>query len=1017
MSDLADDEVIRFYLASKDWRMIGPSTDADTKSEIFKMHMATFQLYHDNGDLFGKPVYDPIHRLGMTPAASSPWGGPQRSRIAIKFKIPDAPHKGMYPRQVILFLPYDSSTAVIDNAFNPSIMVGKYSGFKFGNDAKFAEYDTDIEGKTPPTDSIPLDKFYSELGFGMNLDGKTSNKWKVKQPLPTFHVDAKYPLGGTGVSSITEISPYDYALCNGYNTSDKWWALNFSPMCYADNWAAGDEHEFLLWHMYDMADETLMGGVAESLFLEIWGPGYIRTGTFPNPGDITDNFDDTLWAEGGPVTIDGLGGDFVTPSNKSGPLLAVLWKFAEDANTAYDMAGELTLEPTEDRAIANFSWSPSEDTDFLAYRLGSCLMENPLSVQLGVSSDNQGLDKANLWIPMGYYPGMAIGEYNRVHFRIQTLIGGDTRQVATIKLFSNPVLGYRPFLEAVRNLGPELYKYVDATTNLRPTLSGGKLINNDINDKLYPVGAGIDSFQTPDNCQTYVEYSCKDVNLTAPPGGEVLGDFYYVNVGSGGAWAGQDGKVAEVTGVGPTTWGFYDLDVGAGLYNQANTTHYAKQNNLTLDTKGWKKIVVFKVPPNMVDYVGGMDLVFMRGNYSERASSVDFQQIGTGAYVIYVDWLDAFFDFNTFIWVIRRQITGVHFLFDDEGKGYTDEIFEMDVEFQDDPGGILSVSETSFLKVGDRVVIMDGLKPYLKIIASIEGNLLTFTSSTGHNFPARTQVYKCPEYLYTKSGDVAFSMAFESEDGFISDWVANEYDHTIGDIPPIASISAEKLLVKTGETFRVWGMESYLFDQTQVLGQGNARYEFQFNGGGWWLKNVPYIDLFVSAAGPVLVELRVRNDNLQYSPIVSMTIEVVDEIVSGYISDIINITDFSNFVLTEGIIGGRDVQADENIAGDEKTFDSVTKSVRKIRLSGLASTRHATHPIAKVNVWRNTLPVAFQELPDDLVTLLYGENHQTAFKFEIEGEEKYMLMGNFSRDRDWSDLEKRHWNADFTIVE
>lgn len=57
-----------------------------------------------------------------------------------------------------------------------------------------------------------------------------------------------------------------------------------------------------------------------------------------------------------------------------------------------------------------------------------------------------------------------------------------------------------------------------------------------------------------------------DATLTLPPGSPVDGDSYFLPVGSSGAWAGQDGKIASWQG---GVWEFYHIPKGLRAYNEA----------------------------------------------------------------------------------------------------------------------------------------------------------------------------------------------------------------------------------------------------------------------------------------------------------------------------------------------------------------------------------------------------------------------------------------------------------------
>ena len=65
-----------------------------------------------------------------------------------------------------------------------------------------------------------------------------------------------------------------------------------------------------------------------------------------------------------------------------------------------------------------------------------------------------------------------------------------------------------------------------------------------------------------------------DKDLTAPPGGESVGDRYIVAATATGAWAGQEDNIAECTGTGPTTWSFTTPDEGYALWVEDEDKFY-----------------------------------------------------------------------------------------------------------------------------------------------------------------------------------------------------------------------------------------------------------------------------------------------------------------------------------------------------------------------------------------------------------------------------------------------------------
>ncbi len=65
--------------------------------------------------------------------------------------------------------------------------------------------------------------------------------------------------------------------------------------------------------------------------------------------------------------------------------------------------------------------------------------------------------------------------------------------------------------------------------------------------------------------------SVKDMHLTAPPGGPVVGDRYIVGSPATGDWAGKEGNITQYTGLG---WDFYVPTEGFFTYVEDQAVHY-----------------------------------------------------------------------------------------------------------------------------------------------------------------------------------------------------------------------------------------------------------------------------------------------------------------------------------------------------------------------------------------------------------------------------------------------------------
>jgi hypothetical protein len=274
-----------------------------------------------------------------------------------------------------------------------------------------------------------------------------------------------------------------------------------------------------------------------------------------------------------------------------------------------------------------------------------------------------------------------------------------------------------------------------------------------------------------------------------------------------------------------------------------------------------------------------------------------------------------------------------------------------------------------------------------------------------------------PKYIYGISGNLSFGGQVVNDDGFISDLIPTTITMTNKD--PETILSSDKLIAEKNEVIRFFAIESTLYGMNEYPGLGGCKYWWEKDSGGFgFTTTVPYKDFSWNTIGAKSVKCYMTNADGQpvlppVSP-ASIDIEIVDELINEIYSDIIDITDFSNGYTQENITGGRELEIDENLESDEKTIDSPVMSTRSLRISGQARTISNTHPIAKVDTWRTAQ--SLENLPDDLVTLKYLEEHKSLIKMTIEEEESYWVMSDFSRDRTWMDLEKRNWSVVITKV-
>jgi len=1033
-----DDEVIKHYLASKDWRKDGIYGDAD-KGSRFKILMESIKMGYVNdpgsgGKMDCRPEYlDVVYKLGFEDDVAM--FHPFRWRILAKIKIPEPPQKGMYPRQIMLWIPYSESNSVIDELTFPDrdLLPCVASGetetkAKFGNFDDLADYSTDIEGSAPSHD---YEKWFSELANGKKWDGSAVTDLKVKDQ--NFMTDSRVPMGGGGAATVLELSISTEMRCNGANPVHdiKWWALNLSPMCYADGWTGGQEKTFILWSRHDTNVDDDWQKV-----LYLTGPNHRSSGTAtaPNALDPTDVFTQELW---GQVKIDG------ETDIKARPIISILWKLqeAEEWDLEITPAKDLKVETSEfGEVLGKITWSPSEDIEFSSYKLYSALSQDFDSIYPTFVSSDKSKEVVHEYMQPGYLPLQeSVPYFTEAWLYLSTLIG----RAKSYPYKTNYALAYRPAVLDVwdalaRSLGPTLAWY----NGFRGSLSGGFIqgsgISHLIMQELWPIGAGVDTWWVGDRVRIAVFHQVEDKDLSSPPGGLVpadIGKKWYVDAPGGGAWTGQSDTVAELTGVSPNTWAFYTLgdDWSLLVVDENRFYRHLSTGGLVI---GSYRYLEFTAEEYYVDYLAGQDIVLADEDVpiSERLRIQEVYNIGTfPGYNNLLKIIDvgpffpAYYEYvtKTIICIVRQKIVRIHFKFGDGGRGSTDDVYESLTGYDNVLGNITTLTDTGDLAPGDKLVWMDGFHAWLVELTSVEGNEIEFdlldSDLQFHTIPPGAQLYRPPTYMYSKSGETHFRFAVEREDGFISDFIANQYPYDIGDINPEWIITSEKLLAEVNEVVRIFANESFLYSQDQVLGTGSALYWWSVDGGVWFSTTVPYIDRVWLSTGTKSVRVYVTNANGEPSvppgTPAEVEIEIATTVISGVISEVIDMDDFSNGYLDERISGGREVTVDDNFTNDNKQYDSPTKAPRSVTLSGLASSHHTIHPIPNVNTWRNGKGADFIALPDDLVTLLYLENHKAALRMDLEGEVTYLLLEGLDRDRGWEEREKRNWSARFNIVE
>ena len=136
------DEFILHYHAEHDWRDSTSGKDM-SRGLTFKMLMCSMQGSMPTGTTFNVTPLDPttgLYKIGYDHNADPldyETDGVPRWRTGIKLKIPDPPFKGLIPKQISLWLPYDKDNSYIDDNANPAaeLCVGKVAKgyFKFGN--------------------------------------------------------------------------------------------------------------------------------------------------------------------------------------------------------------------------------------------------------------------------------------------------------------------------------------------------------------------------------------------------------------------------------------------------------------------------------------------------------------------------------------------------------------------------------------------------------------------------------------------------------------------------------------------------------------------------------------------------------------------------------------------------------------------------------------------------------------------------------------------------------------------
>jgi len=119
-----------------------------------------------------------------------------------------------------------------------------------------------------------------------------------------------------------------------------------------------------------------------------------------------------------------------------------------------------------------------------------------------------------------------------------------------------------------------------------------------------------------------------DKDLTAPPGGESVGDRYIVGASATGAWSGHDFEIAEVTAAGPV-WGFTTPDEGFATYVEDEDVIYI-YNAPWDSTNHWVKMASVVNHNNLTGLQGGTtneyyhltssDYTTLRGGASDASS-------------------------------------------------------------------------------------------------------------------------------------------------------------------------------------------------------------------------------------------------------------------------------------------------------------------------------------------------------------------------------------------------------------
>jgi hypothetical protein len=1003
------DEVQMFYMAQYDWKKTTISSEDYDAEFMFQCLMQGIKISGDAADpnFYAGAALDPeafLYKLGPDKTE----GFNPRYRAFLSFKIPPAPQKNMYIKQMALFI--------------PEVLQSEFGDRTVTNDGKM------VMGRLPrsPAFGNREDRLHYEWGTSAWEDyfynvpnwkkpnGMAKGDWDVKDRNPCAGDLHRYPINGPdGADTILEIS--DFSEKGGIAeqviaANDRWWYLELAPRCIVDGMGLTPDTwvHTILWAYRDLS----VAGEEDDLFTKIYGHRTLTTDK-----EIYCPIDTRVWVD---INIDGHG-DSTGDKIPARPLLCILWKNLVEDEEDVSFADELKVEPSElGPTIAHYEWDRSEEEiEFQGYFIKAGEEPYVIGSAYVFATDERDKNFTDQYAPPGFVDGIvsAVKAWQAVVSKIGPSLEKNYP--------SNFVPVYRPFLTGEWELGPALYDTDgDKGTEIAARIEGDTNDKHHVHDVLYPCIAGLDSWFTGDACSILYGQRSNlakdwsdiiDKDLTTAPPAPLLDDQYII-AGTGGGWAaGTINDVAICTNpVGPV-WAFTTPVDGDSAYVVDESQGYSYTVAGGWETGGHKYLREESSLSEYVEYETGMDIVLL--DTTNHRSIRREISVNTGYYVISATDQD-FLEADTTIFIVRKRLKKALFLFGDGGRGSTDEMFELVRDYQEGvDNDIFWLSNTDFLEIGDRICIMDGLNPILYTVKSVSGKEVEVNETVDRNIDVRTQGYKCPKYMYSKTANIEFSGAVEAEDGFRSDFVALEYPYFIEDDAPIAVITAEKLLAEVNETIRFIGIESVLMSFDQSLGSSGARYEWQKDGGGWDATNVPYKDYSWPSTGTKTVELRVRNEDLVYSTIVSIDVEIATTVVAGVISIIIDIADFSNGYETEHISGGREASVDENLSGGSKSYDSPTKRVRRVRLSGVANTRTATHPIVTVHNWRQTKPAAFQQLANDLVTLLYLENFKAALQIELEGEDTYLLLQPLDRRRTWELLEKREWDAEFIIIE